>query len=109
MPIYEYQCESCQKISEIIQKISDPHPETCPVCSRGPMKKMLSRTNFALKGGGWYSDAYSSKKPDDKAAKPATDTAPADGAAKPAAAPAATESKPSAASEPAPAKKTSSP
>ena len=61
MPLYEYECQSCHQVVEILQKISDPHPDTCPQCSSGPLKKLISQTNFVLKGGGWYTDAYSSK------------------------------------------------
>jgi hypothetical protein len=35
----------------------------CPDCS-GPVKKLMSRSSFQLKGGGWYSDGYSSKAGD---------------------------------------------
>lgn len=54
MPIYEYQCQACGSVQELLQKISDPAPEACAKCAKGPMTKLMSRTNFALKGGGWY-------------------------------------------------------
>ena len=69
MPIYEYQCEACQDICEKIMKFSDPHPETCNACGKGPMTKLMSPSSFHLKGGGWYSDGYDSKsnqKPSEK-------------------------------------------
>ncbi len=63
MPIYEYQCSACSKTSEVLQKISDPTPDTCGFCgATSSLKKMLSKTSFVLKGGGWYSEAYSSSK-----------------------------------------------
>jgi putative FmdB family regulatory protein len=57
MPLYEYQCESCQKVHEIIQKFSDAPLAECPDCN-GPMSKLISRSSFALKGSGWYTTDY---------------------------------------------------
>jgi putative FmdB family regulatory protein len=57
MPIYEYQCESCGIVFEARQKFSDAPLETCKEC-HGKVQKMISRTGFALKGGGWYEQGY---------------------------------------------------
>lgn len=59
MPIYEYQCPSCGHHFETIHKVSGPAPP-CPECGGGVEKK-ISLAAFHLKGGGWYSDAYSGK------------------------------------------------
>lgn len=97
MPIYEFVCESCGRLSEVMQKLSDPAP-ACPECGQGRMARTVSRTSFQLKGGGWYADLYASKKEAPApGAKPeaggtaATPAAPADKAAPttPAAAPSA--------------------
>lgn len=65
MPIYEYACSQCGKINDVLQKVNDPAPEACEACSaRGTLTKMLSRSSFVLKGGGWYSDLYGSVKKD---------------------------------------------
>lgn len=67
MPIYEYSCESCGKNQDVLQKVSDPAPEKCPACGAvGKLSKLISRSSFHLKGGGWYSDLYSSTKKDSK-------------------------------------------
>ncbi|HWV37038.1 MAG TPA: zinc ribbon domain-containing protein [Vulgatibacter sp.] len=61
MPIYEYECAKCGKLSEVFQKVSDPDPEACASCGgKGTLSKIVSRTSFQLKGGGWYADLYSS-------------------------------------------------
>jgi len=61
MPIYEYQCEACGGLSEVFQKVSDPAPDVCPSCNKPQaLTKVVSRTSFQLKGGGWYADLYSS-------------------------------------------------
>jgi putative FmdB family regulatory protein len=58
MPLYEYQCQDCGKITEVRQKFSDAPLTTCEDCG-GLVKKMISQSGFALKGGGWYDQGYS--------------------------------------------------
>ncbi len=59
MPVYEYECQSCEKVMEIQQRMSDDPLTNCPDCD-GPVKKLVSMSSFQLKGGGWYADGYSS-------------------------------------------------
>lgn len=60
MPIYEYFCEKCGSHMEVLQKVSDAPLKRCQKC-RGKLEKLVSRTSFQLKGGGWYVTDYSSK------------------------------------------------
>ena len=62
MPVYEYECGACSHRFEEWQKISDKPIKTCPKCKAKKVEKLISATSFHLKGGGWYSDLYSSKK-----------------------------------------------
>lgn len=57
MPIYEYECLSCGRISEAFQKFSDAPLSTCQHC-RGQLKRLISHTSFKLKGTGWYVTDY---------------------------------------------------
>jgi putative FmdB family regulatory protein len=70
MPIYEYECRQCHEVSDTLQKVGDPTPATCPRCgAQGTLARLVSRTSFVLKGGGWSSDLYASssaKKPEPK-------------------------------------------
>jgi putative FmdB family regulatory protein len=59
MPIYEYACEDCGKLCEVIQKVTDEPISTCQECS-GQMHKLISQTSFILKGAGWYVTDYAS-------------------------------------------------
>jgi len=84
MPVYEYQCKGCGHEFEREQRISDAPVKKCPSCGAQKARRLISKTSFVLKGGGWYSDLYSSGKPAkaDEAApaaetKPAADDAPA--------------------------------
>lgn len=63
MPIYEYQCEKCGHEFEREQRITEDPVKTCPECRAKKVRRLISRTAFVLKGGGWYSDLYSSAKP----------------------------------------------
>lgn len=56
MPLYEFKCQKCQQVFEKIQSSKDKNPN-CPNC-QGETDKLISRSSFALKGGGWYSDGY---------------------------------------------------
>jgi len=54
MPIYEYQCQTCGKELEALQKISDAPLEDCPACGAAALQKKVSAVAFRLKGAGWY-------------------------------------------------------
>lgn len=60
MPIYEYKCNECGKIDEVIQKISDEPLTECRFCS-GKVHKLISKSTFHLKGSGWYVTDYAKK------------------------------------------------
>lgn len=64
MPTYEYGCSACGHQWEQVQRIVEAPVEVCPKCAEHAAKRLISGgTNFILKGGGWYSDLYSSSKP----------------------------------------------
>ena len=54
MPIYEYQCRSCQHELEALQRMSDDALIHCPECNEAALKKKMSAAAFQLKGSGWY-------------------------------------------------------
>ena len=92
MPIYEYECSQCHQTSDALQKVNDPPPETCPRCgAHNSLSRLLSRTSFVLKGGGWYADLYSSSKPKSEGgeSKPAAKT---EGSTGPASTPSSSDS-----------------
>jgi putative FmdB family regulatory protein len=74
MPLYEYECESCGRRFERIQKFSDPLVTACPHCG-GVVRKLFSSPAIQFKGSGFYITDYA------KAGQSADDS----GAAKPAA------------------------
>ncbi|MBA2653923.1 MAG: zinc ribbon domain-containing protein [Gammaproteobacteria bacterium] len=58
MPIYEYKCQSCGDHLEILQKMSDTPLTDCPKCGKNSLEKVISSTQFQLKGTGWYATDF---------------------------------------------------
>ena len=63
MPLYEYRCLKCEHVTEVLQKLSDRPLRKCKLCS-GKLEKLISRTSFQLKGGGWFAHGYGSPSSD---------------------------------------------
>ncbi len=61
MPLYEFSCQNCGSLNEFLMNISSPTPDSCQKCQAGPLVKIISRSNFALKGRGWYETDFKSK------------------------------------------------
>jgi putative FmdB family regulatory protein len=57
MPIYEYRCEKCGKVFEVLQRFSDT-PLTVHEACGGEVEKLISHSAFQLKGSGWYQTDY---------------------------------------------------
>lgn len=66
MPFYEYQCNNCGKLTEVLQKISDPRLTQCGDCGADALIKLVSKTSFKLKGSGWYVSDFRGDKPSAK-------------------------------------------
>jgi putative FmdB family regulatory protein len=60
MPIYEYQCQKCKNIFEVFHKIEEEVNPACPRCL-GQARRVMSATNFILKGSGFYVNDYPSE------------------------------------------------
>ncbi len=57
MPIYEYRCNSCDSVIEIIQKFSDAPLTQCRNCG-GTLERLISPPGLQFKGSGWYVTDY---------------------------------------------------
>lgn len=74
MPLYEYQCESCTKRFERIQKFSDPPVAECPHCGKGPVRKLLSSPAIQFKGSGFYITDYAKKSSSEAGSKSSSES-----------------------------------
>ena len=57
MPLYEYQCEKCGDIFEVMQKFSDEPVKVHEKCGGG-VRRLLSAPALQFKGSGWYVNDY---------------------------------------------------
>jgi putative FmdB family regulatory protein len=78
MPIYEYRCTSCGHTLEVIQKINDKPLKKCTECS-GELEKLISRSAFQLRGGGWYNEGYGGGNKSSSTSSTSSDPAPTPG------------------------------
>ena len=59
-PTYDYKCSKGHEF-ELDQSIKDEPIKTCrEEGCRAKVKRLISKTSFRLKGGGWFSDGYGS-------------------------------------------------
>ncbi len=76
MPLYEYRCEKCGKVFEVMQKFSDAPLVSHADCG-GHVERLLSTPALQFKGSGWYITDYAkgsssdTKSSGDKESKPA--------------------------------------
>jgi putative FmdB family regulatory protein len=57
MPLYEYQCEKCGDVFELIEKFSAEPLTTHEKCG-GSVHRLISAPALQFKGSGWYVNDY---------------------------------------------------
>jgi putative FmdB family regulatory protein len=60
MPIYEYKCPDGD-LFEVFHGMMEEGPETCEVCGKGPLQRVLHPVAVHYKGSGFYSTDYGRK------------------------------------------------
>ena len=60
MPLYEYKCEKCEAVFEVLQKFSDAPLKVHAGCG-GAVERLLTAPSFQFKGSGWYVTDYAKK------------------------------------------------
>jgi putative FmdB family regulatory protein len=58
MPLYEYKCDSCEDVFEVMQKFSDQPLAVHEGGCGGPVHRLLSAPAIQFKGTGWYVTDY---------------------------------------------------
>ncbi len=61
MPTYEYECQSCHRRVEAVQRFTDPALTLCAHCG-GELRKVFSAVGVVFKGSGFYKN--DSRSPD---------------------------------------------
>lgn len=57
MPLYEYRCDHCDEVFEVMQKFSDEPLSAHDKCG-GAVRRLLSAPAIQFKGSGWYITDY---------------------------------------------------
>jgi len=52
MPIYEFQCEACGAVSEVLVGMGKDEPVQCSRCGSPEMKRILSASSFSVASPG---------------------------------------------------------
>ncbi len=65
MPIYEYKCEKCHNVVEVLKGYNEPSPTKCPHCE-GKLKRLYQPAGIIFKGSGFYKTDYCQNKPKEK-------------------------------------------
>jgi len=74
MPTYEYECQTCHRHVEAVQRFTDPALTLCEHCG-GELRKVFSAVGVVFKGSGFYK---TDSRGSDKSSAPApTSTSPA--------------------------------
>lgn len=60
MALYEYKCDNCGDVFEVMQKFTDPALTTHEKCG-GKVERLISTSAFNFKGSGWYVNDYAKK------------------------------------------------
>ena len=60
MPLYEYKCNGCGQVFELIQRFSDA-PLTQHEGCGGQVERLVSAPALQFKGSGWYITDYAKK------------------------------------------------
>ncbi len=66
MPLYDYRCTKCGKVTEVRHGFGEPFAGTCPVCD-GRLQRVFNPAPIVFKGSGFY--ATDSRKKSDDASK----------------------------------------
>lgn len=53
MPLYDYQCRTCSKTTEVRHGFRETYDGTCPDCG-GPLARVFNPAGIVFKGSGFY-------------------------------------------------------
>jgi putative FmdB family regulatory protein len=53
LPLYDYQCQTCQAVTEVRHGFREVHDAPCPKCG-GPLARVFNAAGIVFKGSGFY-------------------------------------------------------
>jgi putative FmdB family regulatory protein len=63
MPAYDYKCEPCDAVFEVVRSVSDRSEVCCPECGEAA-KRVFTPVGVVFKGSGFHNTDYRSKPKD---------------------------------------------
>ena len=54
MPLYDYQCTACDKVTEVRHGFKETFEGTCPSCGATALKRVFNPAPILFKGSGFY-------------------------------------------------------
>jgi putative FmdB family regulatory protein len=61
MPLYDYQCRACSKVTEVRHGFRETYDGTCPDCGSDNLARVFNPAGIVFKGSGFY--VTDSRKP----------------------------------------------
>ena len=62
MPTYDYKCNKCEHLFEVLQGINADKLTTCPECKEEALKRLIGAGGMIVfKGSGFYETDYNNK------------------------------------------------
>jgi putative FmdB family regulatory protein len=98
LPLYDYRCRACSKVTEVRHGFREGHQGACPECG-GELARVFSPAGIVFKGSGFY--LTDSRSASEKKKATASDSGTASESAKPAEPAKASESTPATPTTPA--------
>jgi putative FmdB family regulatory protein len=91
MPLYDYQCRNCKKVTEVRHGFREAYGGACPDCGSEDLARVFNPAGIVFKGSGFYvtdsrkapaSESSSSTPPATPAASSDSGTKPSDSGGK---------------------------
>ena len=73
MPLYDYKCSKCQKITEVRHGFGENFADPCPECG-GTLNRVFNPAPIVFKGSGFYINDSRGKSPASAKDAPAKDS-----------------------------------
>jgi len=82
MPLYDYRCEACGKVTEIRHGFNETHAEPCPHCGGASMVRVFNAAPIIFNGSGFYvTDSRPAAKSESSSSSSETSSSKSDSAA----------------------------